>query len=158
MVIEKLKRFLDEKKVEYSIIQHSTAYTASEVAEVTHISGKEIAKTVIVNLDGKKVMVALPASYQIDFDLLREAAVARSAELATEEEFRNMFPGCQVGAMPPFGNLYGLDVIIDATLTEDKEIVFNAGTHQELIRMRFYDFQRLVRPRILCLTKASAIF
>ena len=104
MPVKKLKDFLDAEKVKYIMISHSQAFTAQETAASAHISGKELAKTVMVKIDGKMAMAVLPASYRVDFELLKKAAGAKEAELATEDEFKGMFPGCDVGAMPPFGN------------------------------------------------------
>ena len=146
MPVKKLKAFLDEHNIRYVSITHSTAYTAQEIAASAHIPGKEVAKTVMVKVDGVMAMAVLPASYQIDFDLLKTAIGAQAVELATEEEFKGLFPQCEVGAMPPFGNLYGMDVFMAASLAEDEEIAFNAGSHTELIRMTFPDYVRLVKP------------
>jgi Ala-tRNA(Pro) deacylase len=146
MPVEKLKSFLDEKRAKYVSIKHSLAYTAQEIAASAHIHGKELAKTVIVRLDGKTAMAVLPASRRIDMEMLRAAAKAKSAELASEQEFRDLFPGCSLGAMPPFGNLYGMDVFCDSALAADAEIAFNAGSHTELIRMAFKNFAELAKP------------
>lgn len=157
MPIKKLKTYLDNNHVRYLVITHSTAYTAQETAQVTHISGKEVAKTIMVNADGKDgrmIMVVLPASKRIDFNLFKQATGEQTPELATEEEFKDVFPDCEVGAMPPFGNLYKIDVLVDKALTQDKEIVFNAGNHHELVKMEFEDYNKLVHPRILELTRS----
>ena len=146
MPVKKLKAFLDEQHIKYVSITHSTAYTAQEIAASAHIPGKEVAKTVMVKVDGAMAMAVLPASYQIDFDLLKTAIGAQEVELATEEEFKGLFPECEVGAMPPFGNLYGMDVFMAASLAEDEEIAFHAGSHTELIQMAFPDYVRLVTP------------
>jgi Ala-tRNA(Pro) deacylase len=147
MPVKKLKEFLDGEKVKYVAIQHSAAYTAQEIAASAHVRGKDLAKTVMVTLDGKLAMAVVPASRKVGFDLLREAAGANSVQLASEQAFRDMFPGCEVGAMPPFGNLYGMDVYVSRLLAEDEEIAFNAGSHTELIRLGYQDFQRLVKPK-----------
>lgn len=149
MPVTKLKEFLDSHNVKYVAVKHSTAYTAQEIAASAHISGKELAKTVMVKLDGKMAMAVLPASYKVDFDRLKEAAGATHIELAKEHEFKDLFPGCTIGAMPPFGNLYGLDVFVAETLAEDEEIAFNAGSHSELIKMKYKDFERLVKPKVI---------
>ncbi len=146
MPVKKLKEFLDSSGVKYVSIVHSMAYTAQEIAATTHIPGKEIAKTVMIKLDGKMAMAVLPASYRVDFDLLQEAAGASNVELADEDEFKGMFPECDIGAMPPFGNLYGMDVFVAETLAEDEEISFNAGSHTELIKMAYKDFENLAKP------------
>jgi Ala-tRNA(Pro) deacylase len=146
MPVKKLKEFLDSSGVRYVSIVHSMAYTAQEIAATTHIPGKEIAKTVMVKLDGKMAMAVLPASYKVDFDLLKKAAGVGKVELASEEEFKGIFPECEIGAMPPFGNLYGMDVFVAESLAEDKEISFNAGSHTELIKLAYMDFENLVAP------------
>jgi len=149
MPVQKLREFLDSNHIRYVCIGHSRAYTAQEIAASAHIPGKELAKTVMVKIDGKMSMAVLPASHKIDFDLLKMAAGASEAELATEREFKGMFPECEPGAMPPFGNLYGMDVFVERTLAEDAEIAFNAGSHTELIRLTFEDFARLVKPMVV---------
>jgi Ala-tRNA(Pro) deacylase len=149
MPLNKVRTFLDTHYVPYVVISHSKAFTAQGIAAVSHISGKELAKTVIVKLDGALAMAVLPASFHIDLQSLKRAVGVRSAELATESEFRQHFPDCETGAMPPFGNLYGIPVYVDATLTEDEEIAFNAGSHRELIKLAYADFERLVQPLVL---------
>ncbi len=156
MPVKKPKDFLDDHSVKYVTVSHSQAFTSQEIAASAHISGRELAKTVMVKLDGKMVMAVLPASYKLVLDLLREATGARHAVLATEEEFRDLFPGCETGAMPPFGNLYGLDVFVSQSLAEDEEIAFNAGSHTELIKLAFADFQRLVEPTIAKISSKDA--
>ena len=146
MPAAKLKDFLDTNHVKYVAIRHSAAYTAQEIAALAHIPGKELAKTVIVKADGKMAMAVLPASHKVETSLLMTAAGAESLTLATEAEFKSLFPDCEAGAMPPFGNLYGMPVYVDATLTKDEEIAFNAGSHSELIRLAYREFERLVRP------------
>ena len=152
MPAKKLKEFLDSEKVKYLTIGHSVAYTAQEIAASAHIPGQDLAKTVVVKLDGEMVLAVLPATARVDLELLRKASGAKSAELARENEFAGIFPGCELGAMPPFGNLYGLEVFVAQRLTEDEQIAFNAGTHTELIQLSFADFERLVRPRVLKLS------
>ncbi|UCF38681.1 MAG: YbaK/EbsC family protein [Acidobacteriota bacterium] len=149
MPVSRLKRFLDDNHVRYITISHSPAFTAQGIAASAHVKGKELAKTVMVKIDGKMAMAVLPAPYKIDFDLLKRAVGSSRVELASEEEFRSRFPECEVGAMPPFGNLYEMDVFVTESLAEDAEIAFNAGSHTELVRLDFEDFNRLVHPRIL---------
>ncbi len=146
MPCTRLKEFLDEKGVKYIAIKHSTAYTAQEIAASAHIKGKELAKSVIVKIDGKMAMLVLPASYKVNFDELKEALGTEKVRLANEHEFKDKFPECEVGAMPPFGNLYSMDVFVAHSLSEDEEIAFNAGTHSELIKMSYTDFEKLVEP------------
>ena len=152
MPVEKLKQFLDSNNVKYVTISHSMAYTAQEVAASAHVKGRELAKTVMVKIDGNLAMVVIPASFQVDLTLLREATHGAIVELATETEFKDKFPGCETGAMPPFGNLYGMEVFAAARLAEDKEIAFNAGSHTELIKLAYKDFERLVRPKVAALS------
>jgi Ala-tRNA(Pro) deacylase len=156
MHFNKVKAFLDANSVKYVVISHSKAYTAQGIAAVSHISGKELAKTVIVKLDGALAMAVLPASYQVDLLTLRRAAGVREAELASEREFKQHFPDCETGAMPPFGNLYGIPVYVDESLTEDREIAFNAGSHYELIKMAYGDFERLVGPEVMSFSSARS--
>jgi Ala-tRNA(Pro) deacylase len=148
MPIQKLKEFLDSHAVKYLIISHSVAYTAQEIAALAHVSGRELAKTVIVKIDGALAMAVLPASYYVDLSQLRTAAGAKIAELASEAEFKDRFPDCETGAMPPFGNLYGMLIFADESLRRDKEIAFNAGSHRELVRLPWEDFERLVKPKV----------
>jgi Ala-tRNA(Pro) deacylase len=149
MPVTQLKEFLDRNNVKYVTIAHSLAYTAQEVAASAHIPGKDLAKTVVVKLDGKLAMVVVPASRRVNLDLVRQAAGARTAELAQEAEFKDRFPGCDVGAMPPFGNLYGMEVLASEELAADDEVAFNAGTLTELIRMSWKDYQRLAQPKLV---------
>ena len=148
MPVKKLKEFLDSQGVKYVSINHSAAYTAQEIAASAHVHGKELAKTVMVTLDGRMAMAVLPASRKISFDLLRAASGAEDAQLAGERAFGDLFPGCEVGAMPPFGNLYGMEVYVSKLLAADEEIAFNAGSHTELIRLAYKDFERLVKPKV----------
>ncbi len=148
MPADKLREFLDSHKIKYVTITHSPSYTAQEVAASAHIRGKELAKTVMVTLDGRMAMVVLPASRKVGFEQLREVSGAESVQLASERAFSDMFPGCEVGAMPPFGNLYGMDVYASKLLEQDEEIAFNACSHTELIRLAYRDFVRLVNPKV----------
>jgi len=148
MPVEKLKKFLNENRVKYVSIKHSLAYTAQEIAASAHIHGKELAKSVIVKIDGEMAMAVLPANFRIDLNRLTQEVGGKKVELADEREFSERFPGCAPGAMPPFGNLYGMQVFVDPSLSEDEQIVFNAGSHTELIRLSYKDFVRLVKPRI----------
>lgn len=149
MPLNKVKAFLDTHGTKYVVISHSKAYTAQGIAAISHISGKELAKTVIVKLDGALGMAVLPASYQVNLEALRHLTGVQTAELATEREFKQHFPDCETGAMPPFGNLYGIPVYVDETLAEDREIAFNAGSHYELIKMAYRDFDQLVKPEVM---------
>jgi len=156
MPVQKLKEFLNREKVKYISMYHSLAYTAQEIAALAQTPGKKLAKTVIIKMDGELAMAVLPACYRVDFDLLREVSGADSVELAGEEEFSDRFPGCEVGAMPPFGNLFGMKVYVAQSLAADEMIAFNAGTHYELIRMAYRDFERLVEPKVVKFSRKLA--
>jgi len=149
MPLNEVRAFLDEHHMKYVVISHSKAYTAQGIAAIAHIPGQELAKTVIVKLDGALAMAVLPASYQVDLLALKKVVGVKDAALASEREFKQHFPDCETGAMPPFGNLYDIPVYVDKTLTRDRDIAFNAGTHLELIRMTYPDFEKLVEPQVL---------
>ena len=152
MPLSKLRSFLDSHNVKYMVISHSLAYTAQGVAALAHVSGKKLAKTVIVKIDGILAMAVIPASDHVDLDRLRTFTGSQSVKLATEREFKNAFPDCETGAMPPFGNLYDMSVYADESLAAHEEITFSAGTHRELVRMPWEDLVRLVNPTIHQLT------
>lgn len=149
MPARKLKQFLDANNIKYISIKHSPAFTAQEVAHTAHIRGKDLAKTVIVKIGNDMAMAVLPAKNLVDLDLLREVTGNENVELASEKEFKNLFPDCEIGAMPPFGNIYGMQVFVAEALTKDKEIAFNAGTHSELIKLSYEDFERIVKPKVV---------
>ncbi len=149
MPAKKLRKFLDSHKVKYLAIRHSPVYTAQEIAASAHVPGKELAKTVIVKVDGQMAMAVLPATHKVDFKLLKKALRAKKVELASEQEFSDRFPECEPGAMPPFGNLYDMAVYVSESLAEDEEIAFNAGSHTELIRLCYEDFAALAKPKVL---------
>jgi Ala-tRNA(Pro) deacylase len=142
----RLEQFLHEQHTSYQTIHHARALTAQETAASAHIRGRLLAKTVMVNIDGRLAMVVLPAARRVHFGRLREATGAHDAALASESEFRDLFPDCEVGAMPPFGNLYGIEVYVDESLVTDDDIAFNAGTHTQVMRMPYREFERLVAP------------
>jgi Ala-tRNA(Pro) deacylase len=144
-----IKEFLDQNNVKYVSIKHSRAYTAQEIAASAHIDGKKVAKTVVLKMEGKLIFAVLPATYKVDFDLLREAFGTDNIRLANEQEFKDKCPGCEVGAMPPMGNLFNIETYVAASLVEDEEIAFNAGTHTELIKMNYTDYEKLVTPKLL---------
>lgn len=149
MALQTLKEFLDKEGIKYVSIKHSSAYTAQEIAALAHIPGKKLAKTVMIKINGKMAMAVLPASYKIDINLLKEITGAENVRLADETEFKDKFPDCEVGAMPPFGNLYNMEVFAARSLGDDEEIAFNACSHTELIKLPFKDFKRLVNPKIV---------
>lgn len=152
MPARKLKEFLDKEHVRYATLPHPIAYTAQDVAAAAHISGREIAKTVVVEIDGRLAMVVLPAHRKIILEDLREVTGCERVRLVTEQEFGLLFRDCEIGAMPPFGNLYGMEVYAAKELADDEEIAFNAGSHTELIKMAYADFERLVHPKVMSFT------
>lgn len=143
-----IKAFLDENKITYQVLAHEKAITAQEVAQKQGVPGKQVAKTVVVKADGKFMLAVLPAIYRVNLQELKKAIGAKEMSLAAETEFQTLFPDCELGAMAPLGALYHMPVWVDETLSWDKEIVFNAGSHTETIKMSFLDFERLVKPRI----------
>jgi Ala-tRNA(Pro) deacylase len=149
MAAKKLKAFLDERGVRYETVEHSLVYTAPETAAAAHVSGRDFAKTVIVEIGREMAMVVLPANRKIVLSDLQEMLMDQDVKLATEDEFIERFPDCELGAMPPFGNLYGLRVYVARSLSDEPEIAFNAGTHREVIKMSFADFADLVQPTVL---------
>ena len=148
MLAQKLKSYLDEKRVRYVTIVHSPAFTAQEVAESAHIPGRAMAKTVMIYIDGALAMAVVPAHQRVMLDDLRELTETEDVRLAREQEFKDQFPDCDPGGMPPFGNLYDMAVYLSPELAEEGEIAFNAGSHVEIIKMAYRDFERLVRPRV----------
>ena len=148
MPLGKLKEFLESEQAVFTSIPHSEAFTAQEIAALTHVPGREFAKTVMVKVDGKLAMAVLPASYHADLDKLRRSIGASEVRLAKEYEFERVFSDCEEGAMPPFGNLYGMEEYVDASLEGDEFIAFNAGSHFELLRMSFREFERLAHPKV----------
>jgi Ala-tRNA(Pro) deacylase len=145
----RVTEYLDQQGVEYEILEHRPTFTAQQMAAEEHVPGMTVAKPVVVKADNKFYMYVLPACCKIDFDVLKEQMGARQLELADEKEMAQIFGDCALGAEPPFGNLYNIETIIDQSLEDDDEIVFQAGTHEQAIRIAMTDYQRLVRPRIL---------
>ena len=149
MPVKALKEFLDKQRVKYVTLMHSPAFTAPEVAGLAHVSGREMAKTVIVKIDGRMAMVVVPANDRVDLVHLREVTGANAVDLASEMEFKDRFADCEAGAMPPFGNLYDLPVFVAHALTERDNIAFNAGSHAELMQLPYAMFEQLVKPRVV---------
>lgn len=149
MSASRLMAFLDSHGVKYVMVRHSPAFTAAEVAASAHVTGREFAKTLVVRIGGDLAMVVLPATRRLVLDDLREMLENPQVQLATEAEFLSRFPDCELGAMPPFGNLYGMPVYVAASLGDEQEIAFNAGTHAEVVRMDYKDFEALVKPTVL---------
>lgn len=157
MPTARLKEFLDSHDVKYVTLEHSKAFTAAEIAALAHVPGREMAKTVMVDVDGHMAMAVLPASLRVSFDQLRAAIGAQTVVLSNERDFVERFPGCEVGAMPPFGNLYGMEVYVADSLARQEEIAFNAGTHTEVIRMAWADYERLVQPMVMDFAVARSL-
>ena len=153
MLMGKIKGYLDGYNVKYDVIAHMPTYTASETAQSAHIVGKAFAKTVIVKCGKQMVMAVLPASAQLDLDVIKEVTGSDRVVLAKEFEFCELFPECEVGAMPPFGNLFNLNVYVDEQLALQPEIAFNAGEHTDLIKLAYQDFEKLVDPVVLNLAR-----
>lgn len=143
---EQLEQYLRERQVAYQIQHHPQAYTAQQIAECEHISGKKVAKSVVASADGKMVLLVLSAAQRVDLDKVRALLGAKNVTLAHEEDFRNIFPGCEVGTMPPLGNLYNLPVYVEKGLTRQETIVFPVGTHTETMSLKYADLERLVQP------------
>jgi Ala-tRNA(Pro) deacylase len=148
MPAQKLKQMLDQHNIRYIGINHSPAYTARQTAESTFVPRREFAKTIIVDLDSEKVMAVVPTSHHVDLEALRNLAHANEARLATEDEFKALFPDCEVGAMPPFGSLYDTRVFVDEMVTEVDDLCFNAGSHEQILRMECADYLKLEQPVI----------
>jgi len=148
MPAQKLKQMLDQHNIKYISINHSPAYTARETAASTFVPRREFAKTIIVDMDGEKVMAVLSASRHVDLEALRNLVQTNEARLATEDEFRELFPDCELGAMPPFGSLYNTRVFVDEMVTGVDDVCFNAGSHEQILRMDSADYMKLEQPRI----------
>ena len=144
----RLEALLREQKVSYGIQHHPVAFTAQEVAASEHVSGELVVKVVMVLADSELVMTAVPAPYHLNLDRLRSALSAQDVRLATEDEFAGTFPDCEIGAMPPFGDLYGVPLYVDSSLTDDESIYFNAGTHTDTMSMRYADYARIAQPSV----------
>ena len=148
-IAKSLKKFLSERKVKFETKRHKEVYTAQEIAAATHISGDNLAKVVVANAKEGFFLAVLPASSRIDLKKLKSAVGSTgSIKIATEKEFKSLFPDCEVGAMPPFGSIYNLPVVADKALTEDEIIAFNAGSHKEIMKMKFADWKALEKPRV----------
>jgi len=157
VVATKLKAFLDSKKVVYQVLKHHERFTSQEIAEALHVPGRMLAKVVIVKADGTLRMAVLPGDLRLDLKKFAKAVAGKDAVLATEAEFKDAFPDCELGAMPPFGNLYAMRVVVDKALAEDQQIVFEAGNHHEVIKILYSDFARLVLPQVADITRTSAV-
>ena len=144
----KLIQFLNQNKVRYQLLHHPEAFTAQELAAIEHVKGKNHAKVVMVKAgDGQSLMAVLPADRRVDLEKLDQLTGQRTL-LATEADFKALFPDCAVGTMPPFGNLYNVNTYVDQSLTDAEFIVFEAGTHADAIKMGYADYARLAKPTV----------
>lgn len=156
MIAEELKNFLEKNHVKYVIITHSPAYTSQEIAASAHITGKKLAKTVILKVNGELAMAVIPAHEEVILEKLKHVTHTSKVELASQEEFQERFPHCEPGAMPPFGNLYGMKVFAATDFQKDEDIAFNAGNFRELAVVPYRDFERLVKPSFV--ERLSAVY
>ncbi len=147
-ILRRLQEYLDRQRVSYEVLTHKETYSAQELAAALHVPGKDLAKVVMLKVDERNVMTVLPASWKVDFKRLRDIFQSHNVRLSTEDEFKGLFPDCEPGAMPPFGNLYGLEVYMDQSLSEDEEILFAAGTYHDAVKLRYQDFANLVYPSV----------
>ncbi len=147
-ILKNLKDYFEKNQVSYEVRFHQEVFTAQEIAAAQHVPGREMAKVVMVKADGKMVMLVLPASYRVELKKLKDVLDCKKVGMAKEKEFQDLFPDCEIGAMPPFGNLYNIEVWVDKVLTEDASIVFQAGNHIETVRIKYSDYVRLVNPKV----------
>ncbi|UCC75680.1 MAG: YbaK/EbsC family protein [Anaerolineales bacterium] len=145
---KRLEKLFREEGVKFSVSKHAEVYSAQRVAGALHIPGEQLAKVVMVKANGEMTMLVLPAPYRLDFKKVKKALKTKDVQLATEEEFATHFPDCEVGAMPPFGRLYNLEVYVDRALTTQPEIAFPAGSHREIMQVAYADFERLGEPAV----------
>lgn len=145
---EQLEQYLQDRKIAYQIQHHPQAYTAQQIAECEHVSGKKVAKSVVASADNKTVLLVIPAAYRVDLDKVRKLIGAQDTHLIQEDAFQSIFPDCEVGSMPPFGNLYKLPVYVEQSLARQETIVFPIGTHTETMSLKYADFERLVQPTV----------
>ena len=153
-IMKRLKDLFDDAKIAYEVYNHPLAYTTQEIAEKQHFSGNEMAKVVMLVVDGNLAMAVVTASQKVHLPTVRKNLGAKDVRLASENEFSSRFPGCEIGAMPPFGNLFGIQVIVDPELKKDKYIYFNAGNHVQTVRLAYKDFVTLVNPQISVLVES----
>lgn len=151
MLSPRLHHFLDQRHAPYHTLSHVRTVTAQQTADVAHITNRHFAKTVMLKIDGHLAMMVMPAAYRIDLTRLSRALGGREVELAQEDEFKDAFPDCELGAMPPFGHLYGMRVYVDSRMAGLPEIAFNAGSHTDLVQMPYAEFEKLAQPELLWL-------
>ncbi len=154
-ISRRIRDYLDSQNVNYAWLSHPEAFPAQEIAQALHVSGKHFAKAVVLHTDGRLVMAVLPASHRLNLHELKESLEVKHLELAPESELANLCSDCELGAFPPFGNLYGMDTWVDRSLGESEEIVFNAGTHTDAVRMKYSDYAKLAKPQFASFSKAA---
>jgi Ala-tRNA(Pro) deacylase len=152
-LLVRIQELLDRSGVAYTHTVHPLAYTAREVAAAEHLPAQEVAKVVVFLAENGYRMVVLPANKVVDFPELRAMLGVSHARLATEKELSQLFPDCDLGAMPPFGNLYGMPVYLDSSLLSDEQIAFNAGTHRDVVHVRLIDLRQMVNPEVVSLAR-----
>ena len=145
---ERLEQYLRENDVPFETMTHRQAFTMPEVAAALHVPGGQVAKVVMVNADGKMIMLVIPASHRLNFAQVRALLGSRKVSLAKEEEFADLFPDCETGAIPPFGNLYDMPVYVEQALAQEANIVFRVGTHRHTMKVAYADFARLAQPTV----------
>ena len=149
MVCKRVTSYLETHDVRFEVLPHRIDYTAQETAADTHTPGRDFAKTILLDMPGGHAMAVVPAVYKVDLEKIRQGIGTGQVKLSDEETMSEVCPDCEVGAEPPFGNLYDLPVYVDPMLTQDEYITFNGGTHEEAIRMRYGDWERIVHPTIM---------
>lgn len=147
-ILKRLQAYLDSHKIPYEVVSHDPSFSAQSTAEALHVRGDLFAKVVVAKADQRFVLAVVTSTWRVDFKRLEEALDSKHVRLATEQELAELFPDCEVGTMPPFGNLYNMDVFVDQLLTQDEHIFFDAGTHTGAIKLRYRDFAELVRPTV----------
>lgn len=143
-----VREYLESHKAGYEALPHAQAFAAREIAHTLHVAEAQFAKAVILRADGRQVMAVLPGSHRVNIHRLREELGASHLEMASESELAALCADCELGAFPPFGNLYGMEVWVDSELARSREIIFNAGSHTEALRMKYPDYARLVNPHV----------
>jgi Ala-tRNA(Pro) deacylase len=139
--------YLNESKVSYEILHHPEAVTAQRIAQAEHVKGRHHAKVVMIKSGEQHFMTVLSADHQIDLEKVGKV-IGKTASLDSEEEFKSLFPDCTIGAMPPFGNLYGLPTYVDKRLAQEEYIVFEAGTHTDAIKLSYRDYEKIAKPQV----------
>jgi Ala-tRNA(Pro) deacylase len=144
----RLDELLTDRHIPFEHLHHRPSYTANRTAQVLHVPGREVAKTVVLRVDGRYVVAVLPATHRVDLERARQELGAQEIEMATEAEMDRLFPDCERGAVPPFGSIYHLETVVDESLGADEQIVFDAQNHEDAIRMRYRDYEALEHPRV----------